>query len=188
AQTTGSVSLAHDRASVELTLPDGSVYAHRGTLDFRDLSVDPATGAVALRALVPNPEHQLLPGMFVGVRLASGVVNRAFLVPQAGLQRDGTGPYVLTVGPDDRVVEKRVAVEALDGPSWIVTAGLADGDRVIVSGTQNARPGATVAAVLSGSPGERDRKSTRLNSSHRTISYAVFCLKKKNNSQLKRSS
>ncbi len=157
AQTTGSVSLAHDRASVELTLPDGSAYAHRGTLDFRDLSVDPATGAVALRALVPNPEHQLLPGMFVGVRLTSGVVNRAFLVPQAGVQRDGTGPYVLTVGPDDKVVEKRVAVEALEGPSWIVTAGLADGDRVIVSGTQNVRPGATVAAVLSGSPGESAR-------------------------------
>src|SRR5205823_909366 len=137
--------------------PDGSVYAHRGTLDFRDLSVDPATGAVALRALVPNPEHQLLPGMFVGVRLTSGVVNRAFLVPQAALQRDGTGPYLLTVGPDDRVVEKRVAVEALEGPSWIVTAGLADGDRVIVSGTQNARPGATVAAVLSGSPGASAR-------------------------------
>src|SRR5205807_1388876 len=122
AQTTGSVSLTHDRASVELTLPDGSAYAQRGTLDFRDASVDPATGAVALRALVPNPEHQLLPGMFVGVRLTSGVVNRAFLVPQAALQRDGTGPYVLTVGPDDKVVEKRVAVEALEGPSWIVTA------------------------------------------------------------------
>src|SRR5919108_419826 len=64
AQSSGSVSLSHERASVELTLSDGSPYAHRGTLDFRDASVDPATGAVALRALVPNPEHQLLPGMF----------------------------------------------------------------------------------------------------------------------------
>ncbi len=154
AQSVGSVSLSHDRASVELTLPDGSTYAHRGTLDFRDASVDPATGAVALRALVPNPEHQLLPGMFVGVRLTTGVVNRAFLVPQAGLQRDGTGPYVLTAGSDNRVVEKRVAVEALQGPAWIVTEGLADGDRVIVSGTQNARPGATVAAVPTGAQGQ----------------------------------
>jgi membrane fusion protein, multidrug efflux system len=154
AQTAGSVSLEHDRAGVELTLPDGAAYAHGGTLDFRDLSVDPATGAVALRALVPNPEHQLLPGMFVGVRLISGVVRHAFLVPQAGLQRDATGPYVLTVGADDKVVQKRVMVEALQGPAWIVTDGLADGDRVIVSGTQSARPGATVAAVPYGSRGE----------------------------------
>jgi membrane fusion protein (multidrug efflux system) len=154
AQSAGAISLSHDQASVELTLSDGSAYAHRGTLDFRDASVDPATGAVALRALVPNPDHQLLPGMFVGVRLTTGVVNRAFLVPQAGLQRDGTGPYVLTAGSDNKVVEKRVAVETLRGPEWIVTEGLADGDRVIVSGTQNARPGAVVAAVPQPSPAQ----------------------------------
>jgi membrane fusion protein, multidrug efflux system len=157
AQTAGSVSLEHDRAGVELTLADGAAYAHRGTLDFRDLSVDPATGAVALRALVPNPEHQLLPGMFVGVRLISGVVRHAFLVPQAGLQRDATGPYVLTVGPDAKVVQKRVMVEALQGPAWIVTDGLADGDRVIVSGTQSVRPGAAVAAVPYSSRGESEQ-------------------------------
>ena len=154
AQSSGSVSLAHEQASVELTLPDGSAYAHAGTLDFRDASVDPATGAVALRALVPNPEHQLLPGMFVGVLLTSGEVKHAFLVPQAALQRDATGPYVLAVGGDDKVIEKRVGVEALQGPEWIVTEGLADGDRVIVSGTQNARPGATVAALPHGSHGQ----------------------------------
>jgi len=73
-------------------------------------------------------------------------------VPQAGLQRDATGPYVLTVGPDDKVMQKRVVTEALTGPEWIVTDGLADGDRVILSGTQNARPGATVAAVPYASP------------------------------------
>ena len=83
----------------------------------------------------------------VGVRLNSAAVNRGFLVPQAGLQRDATGPYVLTVGPDDKVIQKRVVAEALTGPEWIVTDGLADGDRMIVSGTQNARPGASVAAV-----------------------------------------
>jgi membrane fusion protein (multidrug efflux system) len=154
AQSAGAISLSHDQASVELTLSDGSAYAHRGTLDFRDASVDPATGAVALRALVPNPDHQLLPGMFVGVRLTTGVVNRAFLVPQAGLQRDGTGPYVLTAGSDNKVVEKRVAVETPRGPEWIVTEGLADGDRVIVSGTQNARPGTVVAAVPQPSPAQ----------------------------------
>jgi len=147
AQSAGSVTVAPDGVSVRLTLPDGTPYPHAGTLDFLDVSVDPATGAVALRAILPNPEHQLLPGMFVGVRLSSGAVNHGFLVPQAGLQRDATGPYVLTVGPDDKVIQKRVVVEALAGPEWIVTEGLAEGDRMIVSGTQNARPGATVAAV-----------------------------------------
>jgi membrane fusion protein (multidrug efflux system) len=147
AQSAGSVSVTRDDVSVRLTLPDGTPYPHAGTLDFLDLHVDPATGAVALRGILPNPEHQLLPGMFVGVRLTSGAVNHGFLVPQAGLQRDATGPYVLTVGPDDKVIQKRVVAEALTGPQWIVTDGLADGDRMIVSGTQNARPGATVAAV-----------------------------------------
>ncbi|HEY0766635.1 MAG TPA: efflux RND transporter periplasmic adaptor subunit [Steroidobacteraceae bacterium] len=154
AQSAGSVSVTHDQASVQVTLPDGTPYAHAGVLDFLDVSVDPATGAVALRGILPNPEHQLLPGMFVGVRLASGTVNHGFLVPQAGLQRDATGPYVLVVGPDDKVIQKRVAVEALSGPEWIVTEGLSDGDRMIVSGTQNARPGATVAAVPYRAQGE----------------------------------
>ncbi len=148
AQAAGDVTVARgSQVTVQLTLADGSGYAHTGTLDFLDVSVDPATGAVALRAIIPNPEHQLLPGMFVGVRLKSAEVKRAFLVPQAGLERDAKGAYVLVAGPDDRVQEKRVSVETLEGADWIVTAGLADGDRVIVSGTQNARPGASVAAV-----------------------------------------
>ena len=148
AQVAGNVTVARgNQLSVQLTLPDGTSYAHTGTLDFLDVSVDPATGAVALRGIIPNPEHQLLPGMFVGVRLASGEVNRGFLVPQAGLQRDAQGPYVLVAGPDDKVVQKRVSAETLAGPNWVITEGLADGDRVIVSGTQSARPGAAVAVV-----------------------------------------
>jgi membrane fusion protein (multidrug efflux system) len=148
AQVAGSITMARGKqVSVQVMLPDGTPYAHTGTLDFRDVSVDPATGAVALRGIIPNPDHQLLPGMFVGVRLTSGEVNRGFLVPQAGLQRDASGPYVLVAGPDNKVVQKPVTAESLEGPNWIVTAGLADGDRVIVSGTQNARPGTTVAAV-----------------------------------------
>jgi len=151
----GSVTAAEDKpVSVQLTLPDGSAYAHAGTLDFTGITVDPSTGAVALRGIIPNPDHQLLPGMFVGVRLISGEVGRGFLVPQAALQRDGTGPYVLVVGADDRVVQKRVATETLSGPDWVVTQGLADGDRVVVSGTQSARPGASVAAVPYARPGE----------------------------------
>ena len=148
AQSAGSITAERASAvSVQLTLSDGTPYAHAGTLDFLDVSVDPATGAVALRGVIPNPDHQLLPGMFVGVRLASGAVNRGFLVPQAGLLRDDNGPYVLIAGPDDEVSQKRVTVDTLRGADWIVTGGLADGDRVIVSGTQNARPGSRVVPV-----------------------------------------
>jgi membrane fusion protein (multidrug efflux system) len=148
AQAAGSITMAHgNQVTVQVILADGTTYAHTGTLDFLDVSVDPATGAVALRGIIPNPDHQLLPGMFVGVRLTSGEVNRGFLVPQAGLLRDAQGPYVLVAGADDKVAQKRVTTETLAGPNWIVTEGLADGDRVIVSGTQNARPGSTVAAV-----------------------------------------
>ena len=148
AQAAGSVTMARGRqVSEQVILADGTPYAHTGTLDFLDVSVDPATGAVALRGIIPNPDHQLLPGMFVGLRLTSGAVNRGFLVPQAGLLRDAQGAYVLVAGADDKVVQKRVTTESLAGPNWIVTEGLADGDRVIVSGTQSARPGSTVAAV-----------------------------------------
>jgi len=148
AQAAGSVTMARGRqVSVQVILADGTPYAHTGTLDFLDVSVDPATGAVALRGIIPNPDHQLLPGMFVGLRLTSGAVNRGFLVPQAGLLRDAQGAYVLVAGADDKVVQKRVTTESLAGPNWIVTEGLADGDRVIVSGTQSARPGSSVAAV-----------------------------------------
>jgi len=148
AQAAGSVTMARGRqVSVQVILADGTPYAHTGTLDFLDVSVDPATGAVALRGIIPNPDHQLLPGMFVGLRLTSGAVNRGFLVPQAGLLRDAQGAYVLVAGADDKVVQKRVTTESLAGPNWIVTEGLADGDRVIVSGTQSARPGSTAAAV-----------------------------------------
>ena len=160
AQSAGSVSVARDAVSIRLTLPDGTPYPRAGTLDFLDVHVDPATGAVALRGILPNPEHQLLPGMFVGVRLTSGAVNHGFLVPQAGLQRDATGPYVLVVGPDDKVIQKRVVAEALTGPEWIVTDGLIDGDRMIVSGTQNARPGTLVAAVPYAEQGEAARATS----------------------------
>jgi membrane fusion protein (multidrug efflux system) len=147
-QSSGNVTVAGiNQASVQLLLEDGTPYGHSGTLDFRDMSVDPATGAVALRGIVPNPEHTLLPGMFVGVRLTYGTLNRGFLVPQAGLQRDATGAYVLVAAADDKVVMKRVRADGLHGADWIVTEGLADGDRMILSGTQNARPGASVVPV-----------------------------------------
>jgi membrane fusion protein (multidrug efflux system) len=153
AQASGSITLAGDnKATVQLTLPDGTPYGRVGTLDFSDASVDPTTGAVALRGIVPNPDGFLLPGMYVNVHLTVGTTNNAFLVPQAGLQRDSTGPYVLTVRPDGKVAQKRVVTDTVRDMSWVVTKGLAEGDRVIVSGVQNARPGAA-ATVTSDAAG-----------------------------------
>ncbi len=154
-QAAGVITLAGDnKATVQLTLPDGTPYGSTGTLDFSDASVDPTTGAVALRGIVPNPQQLLLPGMYVNVHLTVGTTNNAFLVPQAGLQRDSTGPYVLTVGGDGKVAQKRVVTDTVRDANWIVTKGLSDGDRIIVSGVQNARPGApaTVASDTA-SPG-----------------------------------
>src|SRR5262249_3058297 len=101
AQSSGDLSpVEPHKATVQLTLPDGTAYGQSGLLDFTDVAVDPATGAVALRGLIPNPDKQLLPGMYVNVRLTIGTLNRALLIPQAALLRDGKGPYVLTVGDD----------------------------------------------------------------------------------------
>jgi membrane fusion protein (multidrug efflux system) len=141
---------------VQLSLPDGSPYGRGGTLDFADASVDPATGAVALRGIIPNPDGQLLPGMYVNVHLTIGATNNAYLVPQAGLLRDNTGPYVLAVGSDDKVVQKRVTADSVRNTDWVVTGGLASGDRIIVSGVQNARPGAPVTVVANDTATQSD--------------------------------
>lgn len=147
-QASGDISFVQpNKAVVQLTLPGGTAYGPSGLLDFSDVAVNPTTGAVALRGVIPNPEGQLLPGMYVNVRLTIGTLNHAFLIPQASLLRDGKGPYVLTVGPDSKVVQKRITTDTTSGQNWIVTDGLADGDRVIVSGTQNARPDSLVTAV-----------------------------------------
>ncbi|HEV2442817.1 MAG TPA: efflux RND transporter periplasmic adaptor subunit [Steroidobacteraceae bacterium] len=135
------------QAKVQLTMPDGTPYGVPGVLDFRAATVDPSTGTAALRGILPNPDHTLLPGMYVTVRLTAAFAQEAFLVPQAALQRDGQGAYVLTVGADDTVVEKRVKTEGSSGVDWIVSSGLAAGDRVIVAGIQSAHPGDKVAAV-----------------------------------------
>ena len=148
AQASGDLKLAApDQAQVQLVLPDGSVYAHTGTLNFADLAVDPQTGAVSLRAIVPNPERTLLPGMFVKLRLTLGQRHHAFQVPQAAVLRDAQGAYLLEVGADNKVQSKRITLDGERGSAWVVQSGLKDGDRVIVSGVQKAQPGATVQPV-----------------------------------------
>jgi membrane fusion protein (multidrug efflux system) len=147
AQASGHVQLVEqNKAQVDLTLPDGTRYAHSGTLDFSDAAVDSATGSVALRAIVPNPDHALLPGMFVNVRVSSGA-QTAFRIPATAVQSDDNGFFVLTVGADDKAAVKHITTDRLDGDVWIASGGVADGDRIIVSGLQQARAGAPVKAT-----------------------------------------
>ena len=135
------------QSRVQVVLPDGSVYAQAGELDFSGDVVDPATGAVQLRARVANPDGALLPGTFVTLKAVMGEERNAFLVPQAALQRDPQGAYVLVVGQDGKVVRKDVVTERLQGTDWVVREGLAAGDQVVVSGVQRAIPGQPAKAV-----------------------------------------
>lgn len=130
---------------VQLRLEDGSDYAHPGTLQFSEVTVDPGTGSVTLRALVPNPERLLLPGMFVREQIQEGVRQGTVLVPQQAVGHDQRGtPSALVVGPDSVVQVRVLQADRAVGDSWVVTAGLAVGDRVVVEGIQFARPGARV--------------------------------------------
>jgi membrane fusion protein (multidrug efflux system) len=126
---------------VQVKLPDGTVYDHPGQLDFSGDVVDPQTGSVALRATLPNPDRKLLPGTFVSFGITLGQVPDAFLVPQAAVQRDAQGAYVLVVGQDGKVARKDVDADRAQGSNWIVTKGLAGGEQIIVSGLQKAQPG-----------------------------------------------
>lgn len=147
-QQAGLVSMTGAAGKVRITLPNGMAYGGIGQLDFHSATVDPSTGAIALRGIVPNPGHTLLPGMFVNVRLTVGAIQHAFLVPQAALQRDSAGSaYVLTVS-DGKVARKPVRTEGTYRNDWIVSSGLADGDRVIIAGIQDARVGSAVSVVL----------------------------------------
>lgn len=132
---------------VQVRLPDGSVYPHAGELDFSGDAVDPETGAVALRATLPNPDYRLLPGTYVTLVATLGVQQGVFTVPQASVQRDATGPYVLVVGADGIVARRDVTVDRAEGGSWIVTGGLAAGDQVVASGLQRATVGAPATAT-----------------------------------------
>ncbi len=146
-QAAGKITISEGhKAEVRVINADGTEYPHVGTLDFSDSSVNPTTGAVAFRGVVPNPDHQLLPGMFVTIHLTAGILNNGFEVPQLAVQRDGQGAYVLVAGADGMVTAKRVDVVSTVGVNWVIDSGLDDGDQVIVSGLQSARPGIKVSA------------------------------------------
>lgn len=132
---------------VRLLLEDGSEYAHEGKLAFAEVAVDESTGSVTLRALVPNPDGELLPHMYVRARLAQGMHPNAILVPHAAVTHDPKGQSVVMVVDAENKVEARTVRTAQSlADKWVVTDGLAAGERVIVEGLQRARPGSAVRA------------------------------------------
>ena len=136
--------------AVRLKLEDGSDYPETGTLEFAEAMVDASTGSVTLRARFPNPSGLLLPGMYVRARLSQATARDVILIPQAGLSRDPTGTAtVMVVGPDDKAVQRKVTAGRTVGDQWLVTAGVAAGDRVIVEGLGRIKPGQTVKPVES---------------------------------------
>lgn len=142
----GKLQKAGDNAAtVKLTLEDGSEYSKPGKLEFSEVSVDQATGSVTLRAVFPNPDHTLLPGMFVHAQLQAGVKSEAILAPQQGVTRDLRGkPSALVVNKDNKVEQRELIANRTSGAYWLIEKGLEPGDRVITEGLQFVKPGAQV--------------------------------------------
>ncbi len=141
-------SVGKDQASVKLLLPDGTEYEHEGRLQFSEATVDPGTGSVTLRAVFPNPQRELLPGMYVRALLEEGVRDNAILAPQRGVTRDGRGQAVaMVVDAEGKVEQRQLVTERTLGDQWLVSEGLAAGDRLIIEGLQKIRPGAPVTVV-----------------------------------------
>jgi membrane fusion protein (multidrug efflux system) len=145
--------VAPTTAQVRLQLPDGSDYGYTGTVQFSEVIVNPDTGAVTLRARFPNSQNILLPGMFVKARFAQAIDTTAFLVPQAAVSRDPKGNATLwVVGSGNRAVQRTIVAERTQGPNWVVTQGLAAGEKVITQGTANLRDGAQIKPVPATTP------------------------------------
>lgn len=140
-------------AQVRLKLPDGSIYGFTGTVEFSQVIVDQGTGTVTVRARFPNPQSLLLPGMFVTAQFAQAVQNAAILVPQQAITRDPQGSATLfVVGPGNRAVQRTVQADRTIGTNWVVTGGLAPGEKVITQGTANLKDGAQIKAVPATAP------------------------------------
>jgi len=141
-----------DSAELELLQEDGSVYPQRGRIFFSDMAVDPATGAVSLRAEFPNPQRELLSGMFVRVRFPQAQADNVMRVPQRAVQAGPQGQFVLVVGPENKVMPQPIVTGGMAGTDFIVSSGLKGGEQVIVNGLQKARPGTVVVAKPFGAP------------------------------------
>jgi membrane fusion protein (multidrug efflux system) len=137
-----------NQAKVTVFLEDGTQYPVAGTLQFTDITVDQNTGSVTVRAIIPNPNNVLLPGMFVRARVDEGVDDNALLVPQTGVTHNPQGQATaLVVGPDNKVALRTIQATRTFGANWVVDGGLNEGEKVIVSGIQKVQPGALVRVV-----------------------------------------
>lgn len=154
----GQLQKAGDNAaSVQLVLEDGSLFKQEGRLEFSEVAVDETTGSVTLRALFPNPDHTLLPGMFVHAQLQAGVNSAAILAPQQGVTRDLKGsPTALVVGPDNKVELRQLKASRTVGNQWLIEDGLKAGDRLITEGLQFVKPGIEVKASEATNVGARN--------------------------------
>jgi membrane fusion protein (multidrug efflux system) len=133
---------------VRILLEDGTPYAREGTLQFRDITVDQATGSFTLRIVVPNPDHLLLPGMYVRAAIQEGIVEQAIMVPQQGVSRNFKGePVALVVNDAGKVQQRLLSLNRAIGNEWLVSSGLSAGDRLIVEGMMKVRPGAAVKVI-----------------------------------------
>jgi membrane fusion protein (multidrug efflux system) len=140
-------------AQVHLKLPDGSDYGFTGTVEFSEVIVDQSTGSVTIRARFANPQSILLPGMYVTASFAQAVQTSAILVPQQAVSRNPQGgATVFVVGPGNRAVQRTVIADRTIGASWVVTGGLAPGERVITQGTANLKDGAPIKPVPASAP------------------------------------
>ena len=145
AMATGGVTRGDGSARVQLILPNGQTYPIEGRLQFSEVTVDQTTGAVTLRASFPNPNGLLLPGMYVRAKLVEGTRSQAIMAPTAGITRDPRGgATALVVNAQNKVEQRTVTTDRVIGDKWIVTSGLKPGDKLIVEGLLNLRPGATV--------------------------------------------
>lgn len=149
---TGQLSADQENGrKVRILLEDGTPYPLEGTLQFRDVTVDPTTGSYTVRIVVPNPQHLLLPGMFVRAAVQEGKTERAILVPQQGVSRNSKGEAIALVVDEAGVAQQRIlTLNRAIGDQWLVASGLSGGDKVIVEGLLNVRPGTAVkiAALL----------------------------------------
>ena len=153
-----------NQKKVKLIMEDGAAYPLEGTLQFRDVTVDPTTGSVVLRVVFPNPNGVLLPGMFVRAVVQEGVDKQAILIPQQAVSRDPKGnPLTLIVDAQSNVQLRMLTLDRAIGDQWLVSSGLAPGERVIIEGMQKVKPGAPVKAVpfeTSGGKNSGERKDT----------------------------
>jgi membrane fusion protein (multidrug efflux system) len=145
-----SGEISNDRAPVRLRLESGSMYPLQGTLSFADVTVDPATGSQTIRAVFPNPQHLLLPGMFVRSEVTQGIQSRGILLPQRAVSRDERGrPTVIVVGKNNMAILRVIQADRTVGTSWLVTGGIKPGDTVVVDAGPLLRPGIPVKPQVS---------------------------------------